>query len=163
MRAGRGALLSAGCALALLGLMFALAWYGVDGIPGSPNAHRVVWTENGWDGLTAVRWVMLITIVASIAAASPYARLGGRLSRRDIGGLVLALGSLTSALLIYRVLIELPSSSAVADQKLGAVLGLAAALGIVIGGWDTFTAQQEHAPRARTGRRGEQPSGPSGS
>jgi hypothetical protein len=160
MRIERGALLSAGSALALLVLMFAFAWYGVDGIPGSPSAHRVVWTENAWDALTVVRWVMLIAAAAALAA--PLLQIYGspRLSNRDIAGLVLALGALTSLLLIYRVLIELPSSSSVADQKIGAVLGLASALGIALGGWDAFAAWQERERKARTGRRGDQPSGP---
>ena len=140
MRSQRGELLSAACALALLVLMFAFAWYGVDGIPGRPAAHGASWTENGWEGLSAVRWVMLVTIV--VAIGSPVLRF----SQRDRGsapnasGLILALGALTSVLLIYRVLIDLPSSSAVPDQKLGALLGLASALGITLGGWESVSA-----------------------
>ena len=41
-------------ALLLVVVMFALAWYGVDGIPG--RTSRLVYAENGWDGLRLVRW-----------------------------------------------------------------------------------------------------------
>ena len=47
---------------------------------------------------------------------------------------LVTLGSLTSALLLYRVLIDLPQASRVIDQKLGAFLGLVCALGIALGG-----------------------------
>jgi len=52
----------------------------------------------------------------------------------DLTRLVAGLGSLTSALLIYRVLIELPAGAKVIDQKLGAVLGLGCAVGVALGG-----------------------------
>lgn len=62
-----------------------------------------------------------------------------------------ALGALTSALLIYRVLIALPAATEVIDQKLGAILGLLCALGIALGGWESM---REHRARsAKTSRR----------
>jgi hypothetical protein len=45
-------------------------------------------------------------------------------------------------LLIYRVLIALPSGARVVDQKLGAVLGLVCALGIAWGGYEAIREQR---------------------
>jgi hypothetical protein len=65
--------------------------------------------------------------------------------------IVLTLGVLTSGLLIYRVLLNLPQGSKVIDQKLGAVLGLACALGIALGAVESVSDQRrlQRAVRAR--------------
>jgi hypothetical protein len=55
---------------------------------------------------------------------------------------LLAFGAITSLLLFYRVLISLPEPSRVIDQKLGAVLGLACALGIALGGLEAIGEQR---------------------
>ena len=60
--------------------------------------------------------------------------------------MVAGLGSLTSLLLIYRVLIVLPSGAKVIDQKLGACLALICALGIALGGYESIA---EHRARAQ--------------
>lgn len=142
MRPERGQLLSAGCGLALLVLMFAFAWYGVDGIPGGSPTQRAVWTENGWDGLHVVRWLILLAALAAIAAPVLTAIHPERRLRNRSGQVILGLGLLCSLLLVARVLIDLPSAPAVPDQKLGALLGLCSALGIALGGWDSLMARR---------------------
>jgi hypothetical protein len=139
----RGETIGALSALALLVLMFAFAWYGVDGIPGRPGSSGALsGTENAWDGLTALRWLMLLTALLALAAPAIHLR---RPSRQAVAGFrlaVLATSTLTAALTAFRVLIALPSGDRVVDQKLGAVLGVIAALGIAYGGYDAVREQR---------------------
>jgi putative exporter of polyketide antibiotics len=135
---------SAGAAILLLVFMFAMKWYGVDGIPGRSALYRTV---DAWDVLTLLRWLMLLTILAALVA--PVVQATGR-SRHDPSAIVAALATATTALLCYRVLIEPPSPAAVLDQKLGAFLGLLSAAAIAIGAYEAFTARR--APGA-LGRR----------
>jgi hypothetical protein len=130
-----GELTTAVCALALLILMFATKWYGVAGVPDPSAARPAISTAiNGWHGLTIVRWVMLITIVAALGSVVLRVSQRSHGSKTDTSRVLTALGSLTAILLIYRVLIALPSAGRVTDQKLGAVLGMLCALGIAVGG-----------------------------
>lgn len=155
-RVYRGELTSAIAALALLGLMFLTKWYGVAGVPDPSAARPAVSTaENAWGGLTIVRWVMLATIVAALGSVVVHATQRTHGTRTDTSLLVLGLGAVTSGLLIYRVLINLPQASQVIDQKLGAVLGLACALGIAVGGVESVHEQRslQRAVAARPRRR----------
>jgi hypothetical protein len=146
-----GALVSATSALALLVIMFALEWYGVAGVP-DPSAVRpaVSTAENGWNGLTVTRWVLLATIVASIGAVVLHASQRQHGTKTDTSLIVAALGVLSSVLLIYRVLIVLPAGARVIDQKLGAFLGLLCALGIAWGGYEAIREQRARVRAAGT-------------
>jgi hypothetical protein len=139
----RGELTSALGALGLLVLMFLTKWYGVAGVP-DPSAARpaISSAENAWNGLTIVRWIMLLTIVAALGSVVLHASQRSHGMRTDTSRVVFGLGSLTSVLLIDRVLIDLPQASRVIDQKLGAVLGLMCALGIAIGGFESMHEQR---------------------
>jgi len=146
-RLGVGELVSAGCALALLILLFAAEWYGVAGVPDPTHARPAIpGTESGWDALSITRWVIVLTAIVAIGA------VGVRVSQREHGrqtdasALVMALGLLCSLLLTYRVLIALPSPDKVIDQKLGAVLGLACAIGIALGGHQSIVDRRERPP-----------------
>jgi hypothetical protein len=130
-------------AVLLLGVMFALAWYGGDGIPG--RTSRLVYTENGWAALTLVRWLMLFTILAAMGAALLHLSQRSHGARTDTGLAIALLGSLTAAVLIYRVLIDLPSANQIVDQKLGAFLGVLCALGIAYGGLESLRAERRSA------------------
>ncbi len=144
-RVYRGELTSAVCALGLLVLMFATKWYGVAGVP-DPSAARpaISTSENAWNGLEIVRWVMLVTIVAALGSVVLHASQRGHGTRTDTSLVLVTLGSITSLLLVYRVLIVLPQASKVIDQKLGAFLGLLCALGIAIGGFEAVSEQRTH-------------------
>ena len=152
-----GESISAGCALALLILMLATAWYGVAGVPDPTYArHAVSGTETGWAALPAVRWVIVLTAIVAVGAI--VLRISQREHGRqtDASRLVAALGLLCSALLIYRVLIVLPSPDKVLDQKLGALLGLACALGIALGGHESIVERRSR-PATISHRRGRRP------
>ena len=134
----RGELTSAVAAVTLLALMFLTKWYGVAGVP-DPSAARpaVSSAEDAWNGLTVVRWIMLLTILVALGSVVLHASQRAHGTRTDTSLPVLAMGSLTAVLLIYRVLVYLPQASRVIDQKLGAVLGLLAAIGIALGGMES--------------------------
>jgi hypothetical protein len=143
-----GELISATSALLLLALLFATKWYGVAGVPDPSAARPAVSTaENGWDGLPVVRWVIVVTILAAVGSVFLHASQRGHGTKTDTSRVVAVLGVLTSVLLVYRVLIVLPSASEVIDQKLGALLGLLCALAIAVGGHESIGEQRT---RART-------------
>ncbi|MDQ6835940.1 MAG: hypothetical protein M3016_07100 [Actinomycetota bacterium] len=153
-RVYRGELTAAGCALALLGLMFLTKWYGVAGVPDPSAARPAVSTaENAWNGLTTVRWVMLATIVAAIGSVILHASQRNHGTRTDTSRVLLVLGSATAALLVYRVLIHLPEPGRVLDQKLGAVLGMLCALGLVLGALESVIEQSQPVGSPRHRRR----------
>jgi hypothetical protein len=148
-----GELLSAVCALCLLIAMFALEWFGVDGVPG--RTRSLAWAENAWHGLTLVRWLMLLSIAVAIGAPLLHVTQRSHGAKTSTSRAVLALGSLTSLLLIYRVLIDLPSANQVVDQKLGAFVGVLCALGVALGGYEGVREERaaRRAPAAHRSRR----------
>jgi hypothetical protein len=152
MRSDRGELLSTACALGLLACMFAFAWYGGDGIPGITPQDRLVWTQNAWEALSVIRWVMLATIATVVGSLILHLNQRSHGARTNTSPLVVALGTATAVLLIYRVLIELPAPNRVVDQKLGAVLGTLLTLGIAAGGLHSLR-QERLKTRARRRRR----------
>lgn len=132
----RGELLSAGSAAVLTVLLFAVAWYGVDTGRGATSS------ETGWQGLTDVRWLILLTTLVAFATVVLHA---ADLTRRAVAGVrlgLLALGTVTAAGLVIRVLIALPSPDRVVDQKLGAVLGMIASLVLAYGAWEAVREQR---------------------
>jgi hypothetical protein len=141
-RVRRGELLSAGSALLLLISMFAFEWYGVAGIPG--RSAKLIGVENGWESLSVVRWVMLLSIVVAVGSVLLRATQQSHGAQTSTGVPVAALGAVTAALLAYRVLIAFPSADQVVDQKLGAFVGLASAIGIVLGGYDCAREERAH-------------------
>ncbi|HEY2162183.1 MAG TPA: hypothetical protein VGH24_12815 [Solirubrobacteraceae bacterium] len=141
----RGEVVAAASALLLLILMFATQWYGVAGIPGTSAHAQAVSTENAWNALTVVRWLMLLTILVALAAVAMHAVGVSRSIVALVRLAVAGLGSLTALLLTYRVLINLPSPADVVDQKLGAVLGVACGYGIAVGGVEAIREQRARA------------------
>ena len=133
-------LVSAGSALLLLVTMFLSAWYGVDGIPG--RTSRLVYAENAWEGLTVVRWLIVLTIVTAVGSALLHLSQRSHGARTETGVVVTALGLLTAATLIYRVLISLPAPDRVVDQKLGGFLGVLCALGVAYGGLEALRGER---------------------
>jgi hypothetical protein len=138
-----GELISAACAVALLVVMFASAWYGVDGIPGATStSSAAAYAEDAWHGLSVLRWLMLLTVVAAFAAVAIHAGKPSRVTVARVRLALLALSTLTAAAVIFRVLIVMPSPDRVVDQKLGAVLGLIAALGVAFGSYEAIREQR---------------------
>ena len=145
-------LISAGSALLLLVTVFGTAWYGVDGIPG--RTARLVYAENGWEGLTVVRWLIVLTIATAVGSALLHLSQQSHGARTSTGLVITALGGLTAATLIYRVLIDLPGSDRVVDQKLGGFLGVLCALGVAYGGIEALRGERTERRGERTGQPG---------
>jgi hypothetical protein len=151
-RLRQGALITAGSALALLVVMFAMEWYGVDEMPGRASAHKTLsHAENAWNGLTIVRWLMLVTIVLALGSVLLHGSQRTHGAKTNTGALVALLGGLTAVVLIDRVLIDLPSSNAVVDQKLGAFIGVLSAVGIALGGYESMLEERARGRRAGRG------------
>jgi hypothetical protein len=140
-RLTRGELLSALSGLVLVVLVFAVPWFGEDAVPG-PGHRSVTSTETGWQALSDVRWLILVTVLVAFAAVAVHA---ASLTRRAVAGVRLALlilSAATAVALVVRVLIDLPSPAAVVDQKLGAVLGMSAGVGLAFGAAEAVREQR---------------------
>jgi hypothetical protein len=138
-----GELISGVSALALLVLTLVVPWYGVDGIPGQPGSRGgMAGTQTGWEGLTDVRWLILLTVLVAFATLAVHAVGPARQTVAALRLALLALAWATAVVLVVRVLIDLPSSEEVVDQKLGALIGLAAALGLAIGASQAIREQR---------------------
>jgi hypothetical protein len=148
----RGELPGVVFAVALLVLMFAVKWFGVDGLPTARGAN--VRAEDAWNGLTDVRWLVLLTVLAAVTSLGLHVAQRRHGAKTDTSLLVAGLATLTAALLVYRVLIDLPDPNSVVDQKLGALGGLACAIGLAGCSWATVrdfrsarpVPAREHAP-----------------
>jgi hypothetical protein len=141
-RLTQGELISAASGLLLVVLMLAVAWYGVDGIPGRLRHRSGTGTETGWQALTAVRWLILATVLVAFAALALHARSPTRQAVAGVRLGLLLLSAATAVALVIRVLIDLPSPDRVVDQKLGAVLGMLAGLGITYGAGEAIREQR---------------------
>ena len=144
----RGELPGAAFALALLVSMFAVKWFGVDGMPTARGAG--VRAEDAWNGLSDVRWLMLATVLATVASLALHIAQRRHGAKTDTSLLVAGLATLTAVLVAYRVLVDLPDPNSVVDQKLGALAGLACAIGLAACAWATVRDfRAARASRAR--------------
>jgi peptidoglycan/LPS O-acetylase OafA/YrhL len=118
-RLRRGELLAGTGAVLLLVFMLAGKWYSHDGQ-----------SRTGWQALTDLRWLLLVTIVAA------FALVVAQVSRRSpaipvtLSLVVTVLGLITVLALIYRVLINPP-----AHEQTAAFLALLSAIGLAYGGY----------------------------
>lgn len=124
-----GEIISGAGGVLLLVVLFAVPWYAVK----SPDGGST--TVTGWDALTTLRWLLLVTIVAALALAYFQATRPAPAIPVALSVIVTALGFLSAVALIYRVLINVPGSDSVVDARVGAYLGLATALAILYGGY----------------------------
>ena len=122
--------------IVLLASMFVLKWYGPTAQPRPTAASLdVTASVNGWDALTGVRWLMLLTIACGLALVCLQAARSAPAIPVTLSVIVTVLGVLGALVLIYRVLINEPGNDAAIGQKAGAFVGLASAIAIVIGGY----------------------------
>jgi hypothetical protein len=152
-----GELTSAGSALLLLAIMFALKWYGVVGIAHGTEGSGVSSAENAWQALTGLRWLMLLTIFVALTAVILHISQRRHGAQTNTGALVAALGTITAAFLVNRVLIDLPSPDAVVDVKLGGFVGLICAIGIALGGYESSREEIARIDRIQEARAAEIP------
>ncbi len=143
-RVHSGELISATSALLLVPIIFALEWFGKVGIP-ALRRSGLTGSENAWNGMTLVRWLMLATILLALGSVVLHASQRSHGTRTATGVPVAAFGTLLALAVGYRVLLVPPSADSVVDVKLGAFLGLLATIGIALGGFES--AREERARR----------------
>jgi hypothetical protein len=146
-RLRRGELIAGASGAALVVFLFALHWYDVSG-PFAPTLARGLgvrtsWT--GWQALTYVRWLLLVTALAAIALAYFQAAERAPAIPVTLAAIVTVLGGLSALTLIARV-IDTPGNHL--DRQAGAYLGLAAAIGIAYGGFASLREESGPDPAA---------------
>ena len=124
-----GEIIAAASAVLLLVFMFALPWYEVKPGPGVSSSL------NGWHGLAHTRWLLVPTIVAALALASFQATRRSPAIPVTLSVSVTVLALLSSLVLIYKVLINVPGPGALVHARAGAYLGLLSAIGMLYGGF----------------------------
>jgi ABC-type xylose transport system permease subunit len=136
----RGELIAGASGAALLVFMFALNWYGLKGLlaPEASILHTHT-SYTGWQGLTHLRWLLLLTALLGLALTYFQATARAPALPVTLAVLVTVLGIIAALALVYRVLINPPAGNL--DQRAGAYLGLVAALGIAYGGF--YSLRQE--------------------
>jgi multisubunit Na+/H+ antiporter MnhB subunit len=149
-RAPAGELTSALCALALLLLMVATRWYGVVALPRSADRSGVQSAASAWSELTTLRWLMLGCVAITLGSVALHISQRSHGSQTDTSVAVTSVGTLTAALLFYRVVVKLPAPSSVVDAKLGAFLGVLAAAGIGLGGVQSVLDGRRRRRRRQT-------------
>jgi hypothetical protein len=133
-------------AIVLLALMFLAPWYGLTGA-GERLARRlgVATSVNGFDGLTNLRWLMLVAIGVALALVFAQASRRAPALPASLSAILVPLAIATSIWLIYRVLIDVPGSPVVTARP-AAYLGLAAALALTYGAYRSL--REEDRPDA---------------
>lgn len=149
-RVGRGELVSAASALALLICIFAFAWFGMIGRPAAISGVGRLGSEDGWTGLGAGRWLMVLCILVALGTLALHISQSGHGTKTDTGPLTLLIAVPTALLIAVRVLIDLPSPDRVVDAKLGGYVGALLCTGVALGGWQTL--QEERERRAAQAR-----------
>jgi hypothetical protein len=142
----RGEIACAACAVAVLVSMSALAWFGVDGIP--TRDRPGVRTADAWSAMPVLSTVLCA--LAVLALASPLLHLTQRRHgvRTESSLLVAVAGTAALVALAWRVLVDLPDPSAIVDQKLGALVGLAFTVALVVAAWSAVASgRAERAAR----------------
>ncbi len=147
-RAPAGELLSAASALLLLVLLSATSWYGTVSLPRGTNHAGRQSAASAWTELSDVRWLLALTILAALGSVAIHVSQRSHGAQTDTSAVVATLGTLSAISLFVRVLVALPAPGTVVDAKLGADLGLLAAVGIALGGIESMRARRRlPAPR----------------
>jgi hypothetical protein len=149
-RLRKGEVIAAGSGVLLLVLMVSLHWYGFSTPLGWTAATLGVPTSfTGWDALSHLRWLVVITVASALALAYFQAARRAPAIPARLSVIVTVLALVTFVVLGYRVLIHLPGSGDL-HAKPGAYLGLLSALGILCGG---FASMRQEGISARDAQR----------
>jgi hypothetical protein len=146
-RLRRGELIAGLSGASLVVFLFALHWYDVNGTFGRTLAlglhARTSWT--GWQALTYVRWLLLVTALVALALAYFQAAERAPAIPVALAVIVTVLGGLSTLALVARV-IDTPGNHL--DRQAGVYLGLAAAMGIAYGGFRSLREESGADPAA---------------
>jgi len=123
-RLRRGEWIAGTSALVLLACLLLLQWYG---------------SLNGWHGLTHLRWLVLLTILAALALVYSQASRRAPAIPVTMSMIVTVLAGVDAIALVYRVLIDPPGGASSAHA--GAYLGLVSALALAYGGYRSMRTE----------------------
>jgi hypothetical protein len=144
-RLRRGEWITGVAAIVLLLDLFLLPWYGLTGVSARVASGVGIDTSiTGWHEFTHLRWLILLTIVAALALVFLEATRRAPALPVSFSVFVTVLGAVTSVWLIYRVLIEVPGSGGMLEQKPAAYIGLASTL--VLTGGAFLSMREETRP-----------------
>ncbi len=125
----RGEILAGTSAVLLLVFLFALNWLTT----GGRNRH-------GWEAIPVLRWLLLVTALTALMLTFTQATRPGPALPVSLSTIVTVLGAVSTLLLIIRLL------TTSAGLCAGAWLGLAATIGIMVGGFDSLRREQGWTP-----------------
>jgi hypothetical protein len=140
-----GEIVAGGSAALLLIFMFAVPWYAVSG-PLSETLGKDLGqatTYNGWNGLSHLHWLLLVTIITALMLTYFQAASRAPAIPTTLSVILTVLGGVSTLALILRVLISTPSDL---DQRAGAYLGLVATVGIAYGGYRSMRQESGTDP-----------------
>jgi hypothetical protein len=141
-RLRRGEVIAGASGVLLAVLVFLVPWYGLSGRAGrAAAALGASASVDGWNGLSVVRWLMLL---AALAAVGLFILQGTqRAPALPVSFSVIAtvLGLVTVLALVYRVLLNVPGPDSLLEAKLGAYLGLLAACGLTYGAFRSLRVE----------------------
>ena len=142
-----GEVLAGVAAVVLLVCLFALPWYGLNSSVASIAQRLGVSTSHtGWESLTTLRWLILITSLSALALVYLQGTRRAPAMPAAFSLIVTVLGAVMALALIYRVLINVPGSNDVVDRQAGGFIGLAAGLAVAYGGYRSLR-QEGVAPQ----------------
>jgi hypothetical protein len=131
-RLRRGEWLAGASAVLLAIFLVGGKWYG--------GAGRTGGSLTGWQALTDLRWLLLVTIIAAVGLVFTQATRRAPALPVTMSLVVMLLGIVTVVALIIRVLIDPPP-----NEQAGAYLALLSAIGILVGGY--LSLRQEGVAR----------------
>jgi hypothetical protein len=116
--------------------MFLMPWYGVKSPLGATAASLGGATSwDGWNGLTNLRWLVLITILVALALVWLQATRRAPALPVTFGVILIVLDLVTTLALIFRVLIDVPGASSIVERKVGGFVGIGASIAILCGAY----------------------------
>jgi hypothetical protein len=120
----------------MLAVLFTLPWYEIHSPIGSTGSALGLSTSfNGWEELTTLRWLFVLTIASAFLLVYFQATRRSPALPATFSVIVTVLGGLTALALIYRVLINVPGLDSVVQAQPGAYLGLASACLLACGAY----------------------------
>jgi len=125
-----GETIAAIAAVILLVDLLAASWYSVSAAGASGGS------ATGWEALTVLRWLILVTAAVALALAWFQATRRAPALPSSLSVIATVLGTITTLTLIWRVLISLPGPDGPAlsiSADLGAYVGLVGALLLAAG------------------------------
>jgi hypothetical protein len=148
-RLRRGELIVGASAVVLLASMFALKWYGLTAALRPIAARQGAPTSlSGWNGLSHVRWLLLVTALAGLALVFFQATRRAPAVPVSVSAIALVLGVLSTLALIYRVLINQPGPNDLIERKAGEFVELAAVLVLT---WGVYLSIRQKSTLERDG------------